>query len=124
MLNVARRRARTMEGSPPARLPAARTANTRRWRSEPVRGWAMLRVGAMRHILGAVLTLSLLLSSACAGQPPSVQPGKSPGADVASDALDRGLQAHAQGRLDDAAKAYRETLVQDPQNKYAYYNLG
>src|SRR5438105_7429452 len=42
----------------------------------------------------------------------------------ASDLLNRGLQAHVDGKLDEAAADYREVLNQDPQNKYAYYNLG
>lgn len=40
------------------------------------------------------------------------------------DALSRGLQAHAAGKVDDATTAYFETLAKDPKNKFAFYNLG
>jgi protein O-GlcNAc transferase len=42
----------------------------------------------------------------------------------AAEALDRGLKAHAEGRIDEAAEAYQEVLSLDPDNKYAHYNLG
>ena len=45
-------------------------------------------------------------------------------ADLAAEAVQRGLQAHGEGRLDAAAAAYHEALDLDPQNKYAFYNLG
>jgi len=43
---------------------------------------------------------------------------------TAADALNRGLAAHAAGKLDDEAAAYFETLAKDPKNKFAFYNLG
>jgi Tfp pilus assembly protein PilF len=42
----------------------------------------------------------------------------------AADALSRGLQAHAAGKLDEATAAYFETLAKEPKNKFAFYNLG
>jgi tetratricopeptide (TPR) repeat protein len=42
----------------------------------------------------------------------------------ATEALNRGLTAHVEGRIDEAAEAYREVLSIDPDNKYAHYNLG
>ena len=45
-------------------------------------------------------------------------------ADLAADALDRAMKAHVAGRIDEAADGYREVLAHDPQNKYAFYNLG
>ena len=44
--------------------------------------------------------------------------------DEAQLALQQGLQAHAEGDLETAERAYRRVLVFDPQNKFAYYNLG
>src|SRR3990170_605783 len=44
--------------------------------------------------------------------------------DEAQQALQEGLQAHAQGDLETAERAYLRVLVLDPQNKFAYYNLG
>jgi tetratricopeptide (TPR) repeat protein len=44
--------------------------------------------------------------------------------ELAHDALQRGLDAHAAGRLDEAARDYYETLMHDMANKYAFYNLG
>jgi tetratricopeptide (TPR) repeat protein len=46
------------------------------------------------------------------------------GNETAADALNRGLQAHAAGKLDDAIAAYFTTLAKDPKNQFAYYNLG
>jgi tetratricopeptide (TPR) repeat protein len=44
--------------------------------------------------------------------------------DTAADALNRGLQAHAAGKNDEAVIAYFTTLAKDPKNKFALYNLG
>jgi tetratricopeptide (TPR) repeat protein len=44
--------------------------------------------------------------------------------DRAAEAVQAGLQAQQAGNLDEAAKQYREALGYDPQNKYAYYDLG
>jgi Tfp pilus assembly protein PilF len=70
----------------------------------------------MRNRLLALSLLVLLFSGACLQNKSQAQQG--------SDALNKGLQAHAAGKLDEATKDYREVLVHDPQNKYAYYNLG
>lgn len=42
----------------------------------------------------------------------------------ATDSLTVGLKAQSEGRTDEAVKSYNETLVRDPRNKYAAYNLG
>jgi tetratricopeptide (TPR) repeat protein len=42
----------------------------------------------------------------------------------AGDALSAALQAHVEGRIDDAVTGYNEVLKFDPRNKYAFYNLG
>jgi tetratricopeptide (TPR) repeat protein len=59
------------------------------------------------------------LATACGG-PGSANTGN----ETAADALNRGLAAHAAGKLDEAAAAYFTTLSKDPKNQYAYYNLG
>lgn len=38
--------------------------------------------------------------------------------------LAEGLEAHQEGRANDAARTYRQVLVDDPANKFAYFNLG
>ena len=38
--------------------------------------------------------------------------------------LDDALAAHAAGELDRAVDLYEQVLVLDPQNRFAYYNLG
>jgi tetratricopeptide (TPR) repeat protein len=45
-------------------------------------------------------------------------------AELASEALARGLAAHQAGKLAEAEADYRKVLVYDPNNKFAYYNLG
>lgn len=42
----------------------------------------------------------------------------------ASQVLNSALEAHAAGNLDEAIRLYERVLVLDPQNQYAYYNLG
>jgi tetratricopeptide (TPR) repeat protein len=70
------------------------------------------------RVLASVLLCGLALA-ACGG------PGSSgSGNETAADALNRGLQAHAAGKLDEAVAAYFVTLSKDPRNQFAYYNLG
>jgi tetratricopeptide (TPR) repeat protein len=45
-------------------------------------------------------------------------------ADLANEALQRGIAAQNAGRLAEAEADYREVLVHDPNNKYAYFDLG
>ena len=51
-------------------------------------------------------------------------PGTTGTTGTVDDALSRGLQAHAAGKVDEATTAYFETLAKDPNNKFAFYNLG
>jgi Tfp pilus assembly protein PilF len=70
----------------------------------------------MRKAIFIIATLVVLLSAACLQSKSQAQ--------QASDSLNKGLQAHSQGKLDEASKDYHDVLTHDPQNKYAYYNLG
>lgn len=63
-----------------------------------------------------LVVLAVVLSGACGL-------GKSK-EELAAEALQRGLEAHFDGRLDEAAATYHEVLDLEPQNKYAFYNLG
>jgi tetratricopeptide (TPR) repeat protein len=45
-------------------------------------------------------------------------------ADQATEVLNHALELHAQGDLADAKNEYLRVLQLDPENKYAYYNLG
>jgi len=45
-------------------------------------------------------------------------------ADLANEGLTQGIAAQEAGRLPEAAAFYREVLVHDPNNKYAYFDLG
>jgi tetratricopeptide (TPR) repeat protein len=75
----------------------------------------------MRARARTVFVLGLLvwglLAVACSGDP-------EPPPDDASGVLRQALQAHADGDLDQAADLYKQVLVLDPENKFAYYNLG
>jgi tetratricopeptide (TPR) repeat protein len=66
--------------------------------------------------VGSVILLLMLASTLSCQQKSN--------SERASEALDRGLKAHADGRIDEAAEAYQEVLSIDPNNKYAHYNLG
>jgi len=70
----------------------------------------------MKRYLLLVLILVSVVLAGCT-------PGKSK-ADLADAALQRGLQAHAAGRLEEATAIYQEVLDLDPRNKFALYNLG
>jgi tetratricopeptide (TPR) repeat protein len=58
------------------------------------------------------------------GRTTADEPEAEAGGTDADAALANGLDLHQQGRLDEAATAYRAVLDSDPENKYAYYNLG
>jgi tetratricopeptide (TPR) repeat protein len=68
-----------------------------------------------KKIVLVCLLFALVATAGCSGKTEAAQ---------ASDALGRGLKLHQQGQLLQAAKAYREVLVHDPNNKWAFYNLG
>lgn len=67
----------------------------------------------------AGLALALLLVPALAGCSGNLDP-----ATVADLALRAGMTAHTAGRLGDAERHFREALVADPENVYAFYDLG
>ena len=71
------------------------------------------------------IVLGLLVAAPIAVGCSSNEGGK--GADQGSEAghkLTAALQAHAEGRLDEAIDLYQEVLTLDPENKFAFYNLG
>ena len=78
---------------------------------------SVVAVGPRVRFLRWLLLLTVALT-ACGS------PGPSPASESAAEALDRGIKAHAAGKLDEATAAYFETLAKDPMNKFAYYNLG
>jgi tetratricopeptide (TPR) repeat protein len=75
-----------------------------------VRCWA-------RNLTVAVLIAGLALSTAACST-------KKSDAELASEALTKGLAAHQAGNLAAAAANYRQVLVYNPNSKEAYYNLG
>src|SRR4029077_17721604 len=76
------------------------------------------RGGVKDRLLGGVLFCVLVLAACGASG------AASSGNETAADALNRGLAAHAAGKLDEAVAAYFTTLSKDPKNQYAFYNLG
>ncbi len=73
----------------------------------------------MRKYLPIALIVLVLFTVAC-----FPFGGGKTDAEKASDALSAGLEAHVAGNLDEAAKDYRAALALDPQNKFAYFDLG
>src|SRR2546426_6950483 len=63
----------------------------------------------------ALLAVVLIVGFSCS---------KKSAAELANEALQQGIAAQNAGRLAEAAADYREVLVHDPNNKYAYYDLG
>jgi tetratricopeptide (TPR) repeat protein len=66
----------------------------------------------------------VLLAAVLAGSIASCSGDDAPDEERASLALTAALQAHQQGRLDEAAELYEEVLTLEPRNKFAWYNLG
>lgn len=64
----------------------------------------------------AVALLALLVLGACGKKKTEAQ--------LAGDALAKGLKAHFAGNVTEAAKDYHEVLAHDPTNKFAYFDLG
>jgi tetratricopeptide (TPR) repeat protein len=50
--------------------------------------------------------------------------GQKTHAELEAEALNRGIQSHNEGKIDEATSAYFETLRENANNKYAFYNLG
>jgi tetratricopeptide (TPR) repeat protein len=81
--------------------------------STAARGWSW-------KLSVAIVVAGLALSAiAC-----STDDSQASEAELAAAALQKGLDAHAAGDLPAAAAAYREVIIHDPNNQYAYYNLG
>ena len=74
----------------------------------------------MRARTASVLVLLLVLGFVVSC---SSDDGSEPGDEVDA-VLQQALQAHADGDLDTAADLYKQVIVLDPQNEFAYYNLG
>jgi tetratricopeptide (TPR) repeat protein len=70
-----------------------------------------------RIVLVACLLMVGTSAAACSSEP-------EPPGDQAGEVLRRALQAHGDGDLDAAVDLYKQVLVLDPDNKFAYYNLG
>lgn len=66
----------------------------------------------------------VVLTAAVAFVSCSNDPGASTQTGQADEVLAAALEAHAAGDLDEAVELYEEVLVLDPQNRFAYYNLG
>jgi Tfp pilus assembly protein PilF len=84
------------------------------WESTPRQGW-------WSKLAVAILVAGFVLFGAACSKDENSQASE---AELAAAALQRGLEAHAAGDLPAAAAAYREVIIHDPNNQYAYYNLG
>lgn len=110
---------------PGRRLPKGPTLG-RRWLERGQRPFAVsvgedrtMRRRATERFAGRAVAMVLLVAlvGSCGKEEPT-------DAQLANQALERGLRAHTEGNLTGAVAAYNEVLVYDPQNKFAYYNLG
>jgi len=72
----------------------------------------------MSGVLRGLLLVAFALSLAGCGSSAKSE------ADLAADALGRGLKAQNAGQFDEATAAYFETLFHDSKNKFAFFNLG
>ncbi|HYG71463.1 MAG TPA: tetratricopeptide repeat protein, partial [Actinomycetota bacterium] len=72
-----------------------------------------------RLAIAAALLTALVLGTAC-----SEGGGDGDGSGGAMATLQDALAAHADGELGRAEELYRDTLEEDPDNKFAHYNLG
>jgi Tfp pilus assembly protein PilF len=88
------------------------------------------RLGAWRRA-GAALTIALvagLALGACgsgdSGTTANTQPGTAGGVKGAAALVAKGLQEQAAGDLASAKRDYTQAAVDDPKNKFAFYNLG
>src|SRR6185436_18187741 len=79
------------------------------------------RAHLMLGALGVVLAIALLTATCSGG---GSEDGNGSDRAAANEALQAGLAAHSKGDLDAAEQDYLKTIRLDPQNKYAYYNLG
>jgi tetratricopeptide (TPR) repeat protein len=73
----------------------------------------------MKKYLPIALAVMILFTIAC-----NPFGGGKSDAEKAADLLSAGLQAHGVGNYDEATKDYRAVLALDPNNAFAYYNLG
>lgn len=69
----------------------------------------------MRHLLLILLAIVVTAIGACGGKSKE---------EVANEAVAKGLQAHFEGRLDEASSSYHQALDENPRDKYALFNLG
>jgi tetratricopeptide (TPR) repeat protein len=78
-------------------------------------------IRSARALASALSIFVAMILAACGG---GAVGAPTPPADLAGDALARGVAAHNAGKLDEATRAYYETLFRDPRNKFAFYDLG
>ena len=65
------------------------------------------------------LSVCVFVAAACSAD--STPDGETAGAEAK---LESALEVHARGRLEEAVRLYQQVFALDPENKFAYYNLG
>lgn len=79
----------------------------------------------MRKVLRAAGLFVLAVALAACGGIGGASPTGAPAAgESANDVLQRALAAHTAGRIDEATVLYYQTLSKDPNNAFAFFNLG
>ena len=81
---------------------------------------SQLRRHRRRHAVAAALVAGMGILAACGGTSAAPQSD----AQIAANDLNAGLAAQAASNLTEAASDYKSAIADDPQNKYAYYDLG
>jgi len=77
-------------------------------------------MGTLARAIGLCVLATSLVACGLVGGGSTTTPAPN----ASGDALQRGLAAHQAGRLDDAIKLYYEALAKEPNNKFAFFNLG
>jgi tetratricopeptide (TPR) repeat protein len=96
------------------------------WRRRKLRNEGQKNLRYVYVLVAAACVLSFASACSSGSKPKPAATGSvdAKTSAAANDAVTKGLQAQAAGRLDEAAADYRQALALDPRNKFAFFDLG